>query len=318
MQTRFLRMLFVAFSLMLFGVGAASGQDYPTKPIRILASTAGGGTDFAARVLANGLASGFGKPIVVENRAAFSSTETAAKAAPDGYTLLSMGLPVWLTPFLQDNVPWEPLRDFQPITTMTRQVTILVVHSSLPVKSVADLIALAKARPGELNYGSGGTGTSSHLSGELFKSMTGTAIERINYKGSADATNDLLGGRVQMMFGNPASIGAHVKSGRLRALAVSSATPSVLYPGLPPIASAVPGYELVEYLGLFAPAKTPNAIITRWNQAAARLLNSPEWKEKFLSAGSEVFTGSPEAFTAAIKSDMDRFGKVIREARLKE
>lgn len=308
----------VAAGALVLGAGAVSGQDYPNKTIRIFASSAGGGTDFAARVLAQGLAPGLGQPVVVENRAAFSSIETVSKAPPDGYTLLVMGVPVWLTPFLQDNVPWDPVRDFQPITTLTRQPTFLVVHSSLPVKSVKELIALAKARPGELNYGSGGTGTSSHLSAELFKSMAGVNITRINYKGAAQAVADLLGGQVQLMFGNPGSAGVHVKSGRLKALAVSSAQPSVLDPNLPPIARTLPGYELVEYLGLLAPARTPAPVVSRWNQAVARLLSNPELKDKFLSTGSEVVTGSPEEFSAAIKSDMANLGKIIREARLSE
>ena len=303
--------------LTAVGAGSALAQDYPNKPLRIFASTAGGGTDLAARVLAQGLAPGFGQPIVVENRTAFASIETVAKAAPDGYTLLVMGVPAWLTPFLQDNVPWDPVKDLQPVTTLTRQITILVVHPSVPVNSVKELIALAKARPGELNYGSGGTGTSSHLSGELFKSMAAVNLARINYKGSAQATNDLLGGQLQIMFGNPASAAAHVKSGRLKALAVSSAQPSPLYPGLPPIANTLPGYEVVEILGLLAPARVPAAIINRWAQAAARYLDNPELKQKFLLTGSEIVSSSPEEFAAAIKSDMTRFGKIIKDARLR-
>ena len=177
------------------GAGLASGQDYPNKPIRIFASTAGGGTDLAARVLTRGLAPDLAQPLVVENRPALISIETVSKAPPDGYTLLVIGVPLWLAPFMQDNVPWDPVRDFQPVTTLTRQPTFLVVHSSLPVKSVKELIDLAKARPSELNYGSGGTGTSSHLSAELFKSMAGVNVTRINYKGAAQAVNDLLGGR---------------------------------------------------------------------------------------------------------------------------
>ena len=303
---------------MIMAAGPAPAQDYPNKSIRIFASSAGGGTDFAARVLAQGLAPGLGQPVVVDNRAAFSSIETVAKAPPDGYTLLVMGVPVWLTPFLQDNVPWDPVRDFQPVTTLTRQPTFLVVHSSLPVKSVKELIALAKARPGELNYGSGGTGTSSHLSAELFKAMAGVNITRVNYKGASLAVTDLLGGQVQLMFGNPGSAGAHVKSGRLKALAVSSAQPSALDPSLPPIARTLPGYELVEILGLLAPAKTPATIVARWNQAVARLLNNPELKEKFVNTGSEVATSTPEEFAAAIRSDMTTLGKVIKDARLRE
>lgn len=308
----------LALGALLLGAAATWAQDYPTKPIRLFASAAGGGTDFAARVLAQGLTAGMGQPLVVENRAVYNAIETVAKAAPDGYSLLVMGIPVWLTPFLQDNVAWDPVRDFQPVTTLTRQVTILLVHPALPVKSARELIALAKARPGELNYGSGGTGTSSHLAAELFKSMAGVGLTRINYKGAALAVNDLLGGQLQVMFGNPGSAAVHAKSGRLRALAVSSAQPSALYPGLPPLASVVPGYELVEILGLLAPSRTTAAIVNRWNQGAARLLNNSDLREKFLNAGSEVATGTPEAFAIAIKSDMTKLGKVIKDARLYE
>jgi tripartite-type tricarboxylate transporter receptor subunit TctC len=308
----------LAASAMMVGAFAASGQDYPTKPVRLFASTAGGGTDIAARVLAQGMAPALGQPVIVENRPAFNSIDTVAKATPDGYSLLVMGIPAWLTPFLQDNVPWDPVKDFQPVTTLTRQVTILVTHPSLPVKSVKELIAVAKAHPGQLNYSSGGNGTSSHLSGELFNSMAHVSITRINYKGAADATVDLLRGQVQLMFANPGAAAIQVKSGKLRALAVSSAQASPLYLGLPPIAASVPGYDLVEFLGLLAPAKMPAAILNRWNQGANKLLNTPELKDKFLNGGSEIMTGTPDAFAAAIKSDMTRFGKIIRDARLND
>ena len=273
----------VAVGMAAGGAGSVSGQDYPSKPIRIFASTPGGGTDLAARVLARGVAPGFSQPVIVENRAAFISIETVAKAPPDGHTLLVIGVPLWLAPFLQDNVPWDPVKDFQPITTLTRQPTFLVVHPSLPAKSVKELIALAKAGRGALNYGSGGTGTSSHLSAELFKSMAGVNITRVNYKGVTQAVNDLLGGQLQLMFATPSSVAAHVKSGRLKALAVSSAQPSALDPGLPPVARTLPGYELIEILGLLAPAKTPAAIVGRWNQAVVRFLDNAELKEKFFS-----------------------------------
>lgn len=310
-----------AIGMMTLGAGplhVAHAQDYPAKPVRLFASTAGGGTDVAARVLAQGLTAGMGQPIIVENRPAFNSIDAVAKAAPDGYNLLVMGIPVWLAPYLQDNVPWDPVRDFQPVTTLTRQVTVLIVHPSVPANSVKELIALAKTKPGQLNYGSGGTGTSSHLSAELFKSMAGVDIARINYKGAANAVTDLLSGRIQVMFGNPSSMSAHAKSGKVRALAISSPEPSPLYPGLPPVASVLPGYELIEFLGLLAPANTPMPIVNRWNQSVGRLMSNPDLKDKFMNTGSEIATGTPEAFAAAINSDMTKFGKVIREARLQE
>jgi tripartite-type tricarboxylate transporter receptor subunit TctC len=229
-----------------------------------------------------------------------------------------MGIPAWLTPFLQDNVPWDPVRDLQPVTTLTRQLTVLVVHPSVQANSVKELIELAKAKPDQLNYGSGGNGTSSHLSAELFKAMTGAGITRVNYKGVANAVTDLLSGRLQVMFGNPTSIAPHAKSGKVRVLGVSSLEPSALYPGVPPVAATVPNFELVEYLGLLAPAKTPAAIVNRWNQGTRRVFDAPELKDAFLKSGAEVVTGTPEAFAAAIKSDMTRFGKVIQDARLEK
>jgi tripartite-type tricarboxylate transporter receptor subunit TctC len=240
-----------------------------------------------------------------------------SKSPPDGYTILIAGTSLWIGPFLE-TAPYDPVTDFAPITLMTTSPNILFVHPSLPVKSVKELIALAKARPGELNYGSGATGASTHLSPELFKHMAGVDIVRVRYKTGSQRVNGLLGGEVQVQF-ESAAVMPHAKAGRLRALAITSARPSELAPGLPTIAaSGVPGYAWEGMSGMFAPAKTPAAIIERLHQEIARAISQPEVKAKIFSAGEEVVGGSPEDFAAAIKSEMARLGKVIKEAGLRE
>ncbi len=235
-------------------------------------------------------------------------------------TLLMYGPVVWLMPFMRDKVPWDPVKDFAPVTLATESPNILVIHPSLPVKSVPDLIALAKARPGQLNYGSGLTGASNHLAAELFMSLAHINMVRVVYKSTGPALNALIGGEVQVLF--PAAgggIAPHIRSGRLRALAVTSAEPSELAPGLPTVAaSGVPGYESGIISALLAPAKTPAAIVNRLNQETVRVLNKPEIKERLLGAGFESIASSPEQLAAKIKSEMERLGKVIKQAGIRD
>jgi tripartite-type tricarboxylate transporter receptor subunit TctC len=301
--------------------GAASGQNYPAKPIRIITAEAGGGNDFAARLLAQRLTRSLGQPAIVENRGGAGgaiAAEAAAKAAPDGYTLLLYAGNVWTIPLLRSNVQYE-IQDFAPITWIARSPNTVVVHPSLPVKNIRELIVLAKARPGQLNYASGGSGSATHLSVELFKAMAGVNIVRVPYKGNAPALNDLVAGQVQVMFPTAATVAPHLTSGRLRALAVTSAEPSVLAPGLPTVASAgLPGYESISIYGLFAPAKTPAAIIRLLNQECAHYLRTAEVKERFFKMGVETVGSTPEEFAAAIKSDMTKMAKVIKDAGIRE
>lgn len=254
--------------LMALSAGAACGQGYPAKLIRVITAEAGGSSDLVSRLISQELSAGLGQQVIVENRGGASgviAAETFVKARPDGYTLLLYSTGIWILPLMQ-KVPYDPVRDFSPITLATMAPNILVVHPSLPVKSVKELIALAKARPGELNYGSGGSGTSNHLAAELFNAMAGVKIVRIFYKSGGLALKDLAGGHVHLMFSVASYTAPHVKSGRVRALAVTSARPSALLPGLPTVAAAgLPGYESVGMTGLFALAKTPAAIITRLN-----------------------------------------------------
>ncbi|MBI3939178.1 MAG: tripartite tricarboxylate transporter substrate binding protein [Betaproteobacteria bacterium] len=304
--------------MMVLAAGVVSGQAYPNKPIRIVAPEAGGGGDFAARLIALGLSGSLGQQVIVENRGGASGIiagRTVAKAPPDGYTLLFYGSIFWIGALLQD-VPYDPVADFSPITLATSSPNILVVHPSLPVNSVKELIALAKARPGELNYAST-TGSTPHLAAELFKAMAGVNIVRIPYKGAGPALNDLIGGQVQLMFPVAAAVTPHVKSGRLRALAVTSVEPSELVRGLPTVAATVPGYESVQMTAMFAPAKTPATIINRLNQEIVQVLNRADVKEKFFNAGAKVVGGSPEQLMATMKSEMARLGKVIKDAGIR-
>ncbi len=294
-------------------------QSYPTKPIRILTSEPGGGTDLTARIIAPGLTVGLGQPVVIENRNALIGIELAAKAPADGYTLLLNGPAIWLTQFMRDNVPWDPIKDLAPITLAVSVPNLVVVHPSLPVKSVRELVALAKSRPGELNYGSGPAGAPPHLAGELFKALAKVNIAAIPYRGSGLAITALIGGQVQLMFPSVGSVVPHVKSGRLRALAVTSAQPSELLPGLPTVAaSGVPGYEMVGIYGVFAPASTTASIIQRLNQEFVRVLHQPEIRQRFLNDSVEAVGNSPEQLASTMKADLVKMGKLIKDIGIHE
>ena len=306
-----------SFFATLVIAGAVSAQPYPSKPIRIYASDAGGTVDLMARLIAPALSGALGQGVVVDNRTTIITIETASKAAPDGYSLLVAAGTLWIGPLLQ-TMPYDAFRDFAPITVATTAPNVLVVHPSLPIRSVKELIALAKSRPGELNYSSGPTGSYPYLSAELFKAMTGTNIVRILYKGSGPALTALIGGEVQLTFGTPGSLAAHVKSNRLRALAVTGAQPSPLAPGLPTVnESGVPGYEAVATQGVFAPIGTPAAIINRLHQEIARFLTRPDTREKLLNSGLEAVGGSAEQLAAVMKSEVTRLGKAIKDAGIK-
>ncbi len=309
----------LSLPLLLMGTGAASAQPYPTRPVRIVTAEAGAGSDFVSRMVAPGLADSLGQQFIVDNRGGSGviPIEIVAKAAPDGYTLLVFGSTFWHLPFLQ-NVSYHPLNDFLAITLATTTPLLLVVHPSLPVKSIKELIAWAKAKPGELNYASGIAGSATHLPAELFKAMAGVDMVRVAYKGGGPALNALIGGEVQLMFATASGAAPLVNAGRLRALAVTSAQPSTLFPDLPTVAaSGLPGYNAASVMCIFAPAKTPAALIHQLNRELVRVLHKSEVKERFIKAGAEVVASSPEQLAAVMRSDMATMGRVIKNAGIR-
>ena len=308
----------LSVGLMVSGADVVSAQSFPNKPVRFVTSEPGSANDITARLISQGISGPLGQPVIIDNRGgAVTSGTIVSQAPPDGYTLLIQSSALWSGPLLQTTA-YDPVRNFSPITLATRSPGVLVVHPSVAANSVKELIALARAKPGVLNYGSGLTGASNHLAAELFKTMAGVNIMRISYKGGGLIINGLLRGEVQLSFPTAAAVASHVKSGRLRALAVTSAEPSALVPGLPTVAaSGLPGYESEVTSGVFAPAKTPEAIVKRLNQEIVRLLNQPDIKQKFFDSGVEIVGSSPEQLAAKIKSDIARLGKVIKDAGIR-
>ena len=308
-----------SITVAVFGAGAVLGQDYPNKTIRIITNVAGGGNDFIARQVAQGIAGPLGQPVIVDNKGGGTllSAEAAYRATPDGYSLHVNGNALLIISLMQ-TVPFDVMRDFLPISLISRNVNVLAVHPSVAANSVKDLIALAKAKPGELNYGSTGPGGTQHIGGELFKSLAGVNLVRVAYKGGAAASIGLISGEVQVLVQDAGVLMPHAKAGKLKALAVTSTTPSPMAPGLPTMAAAgLPGYDWVGLTGIYAPAKTPAAIIRRLNQEIVRAMNLPETKERLFGVGEEIIASSPEQFAATIKTDIARLGKLIKDAGIK-
>ncbi len=296
----------------------AVAQDYPNKPIRvILAVPAGGTPDVVARTVQPGLSSLLGQQIVIDNRGGAGgmiAVEMAAHAIPDGYTLL-FGSPGALTilPHLQKKVPYDTLTDFAPISLVGIGPFLLIAHPSVPAKTVKELIALARAQPGKLNYASAGNGTANHLAMELFKSMARVNITHVPYKGAPQAVTDLLGGHVNLMFNSIAPVLQHIKAGRLQLLGIASAKRSPQLPDTVTISEAgVPGFEAVNWFGLLAPAKTPKAIVARLNAALVKTVGSPEIRSQFEIQGTDPVANSPEEFAAFIRRDLEKYAKVVR------
>ncbi len=301
---------------------AQSGAAYPTKAIRIIVpQSPGASTDLTARLLGQKLSAALGQSVVVDNRPGAGSiigTDLVAKATPDGYTLLVVASSITLNPTLHKNLPFDPIRDLAPITQLSAFPNVLTVHPAVPVKTVKDLIALAKAKPGGLNYGSSGSATGTHLSAELFKYMTGIEMVHIPYKGGGPAVQALLGGQVQLNFATIVSVLPFVRTGKLRAVAVTTAKRSPSAPEVPTIAeSGVPGYDHGPWNGFLAPAKTPRAVIARLNEETARILHQPETKAIFLSEGAEPIGNKPEEFGAIIRDETAKWAKVIKAAGIR-
>jgi tripartite-type tricarboxylate transporter receptor subunit TctC len=312
---------FLLVALAVAASGLAVAQDYPTKPIRfIVPYPPGGGTDVIARILQEPLAADLGQPIIIDNRGGAAGnvgTDLAAKAPADGYTILFTLSSHTINPKLYDKLPFDVERDFVPVSLATLVPQILVAHPSVPPNSVSELIALAKANPGKLNYASVGTGSPAHIAGELLKLRTGVDIVHVPYKGGGPAVIDTIGGQVQLAFVSMPAAWQHVKAGKLKALAVTSATRSLTAPDVPTIAETVPGYVVDSWYGALAPAKTPPAAVAKLNAAFAKVLDNPQVKERLLAQGAEPAPSSPAEFDRRIKDELAKWELVIKSAKIR-
>jgi tripartite-type tricarboxylate transporter receptor subunit TctC len=311
------RLLVAAMALAL-AADDAQAQTYPSKPIRMVVPfTPGGTTDILARTVGQKMGEAWGQPVVVDNRPGAGGnigSELVAKSAPDGYTLLMGTISTHaINASLYKRLPFDPTRDFAPVSRVGTLPNILIVHPSVPVKSVKELIELAKSKPGDLNFASSGVGTSLHLSGELFNSMAGVKLVHVPYKGSSPALADLLGGQVKIMFDNLPSALPHVKAGKLKPLAVTGAKRAGVLPEVPTvIGSGLPGFEVTSWFAVFAPAKTAKDIITKLNGEIVKILNSADVKEKLTQLGVDAAPTTPEELAAFAKAETEKWGKVVK------
>ena len=305
---------------LLLAAATLQAQNFPVKPVRVLTPfTAGSAIDTLARVLGQKMGDGWGQQVVIDNRIGANGiigTEAAAKAPPDGYTIhLGNISTLAVNPHLYLKLPYDALRDFVPITLAATIPVVLVVHPSLPVKSVKELIALSKARPGQLNYASGGTGSAQHLPMEMLRVESGINIVHVPYKGLGPAFSDVLGGQVPMMFTGVSNVVPHMKTGRLRVLAIGSPKRSPTLSAVPTVAEAgVAGFDFDSWTGYLAPAGTPKEIIVKLHADITRALGLPEVKDKLTTLGFDLAGGTPDAFATLIKNDIARFGKLIKAA----
>ncbi len=304
---------------LLPGLAAAQGA-FPSKTITIIVPFAAGGTtDILARVVAQGMGAELGQPVVVDNRAGAGGNiggQLAARAPADGYTLFmgTVGTHA-INAALYKKMPFDPIKDFAPLTRVANVPNLLVANPAQPFKTVQELIAYAKANPGKINFGSSGSGSSIHLSGELFKSMAKVDMQHVPYKGSAPAVTDLLGNQIAIMFDNMPSAIQHVRSGKLRAIAVTTAKRSPELPDVPTIAEAgVPGYEATSWFGMFAPAGTPAPVVAKLNATIVKVLAQPDIKKKLAEQGAEAAGETPEQFAAFIQKESVKWGKVVKES----
>src|SRR3954470_22249356 len=315
MKSSALILCFIASSL-------AAAQNYPTRTVRIVVPyAAGGNTDFTARVIAAKLTDVFGQQVVVENRAGGATnigSDLVAKATPDGYTLLMGGASNAINMSLYPKLPYDTLRDFAPISLCVKGANVLAVHPSVPVKNVKELIALAKSKPGKMNYASSGLGSSNQMAGELFKLMAGINIVHVPYKGNSPALTDTIAGQVEMIFSGVPLLVPHIEAGRIRAIGIGSLKRFRALPNVPTIdETGLKGYEATTWFGLMAPIKTPKEIVARLNGEVGKILASSEVADRFLGEGVEPIGGSTEFFTQFIRDEIAKYAKVVKAANLK-
>jgi tripartite-type tricarboxylate transporter receptor subunit TctC len=303
---------------LLFAATGAGAQSYPNKQIRFVAPfPPGGPADILSRTIGQNLSDSWSQQVVIDNRAGAGGNigaEIVAKAPPDGYTML-MGFVGThaINSSLYRTMPFDPVKDFEPVALVAMVTIILVAHPSVPVKTVKELIALAKAKPGELSFGSPGNGTPQHLAGELFDTMTGVKMVHVPYKGAVPALTDLLGGRLSIIFSSMPPALPHVQTGKLRALGVTSATRSPVAPDVPTIAeSGLKGYEVINWYGVLVPAKTPKEIVGKLNGEIVRIMNLPAVKERLAAQGAETYTSTPEKFADMIRTETEKWAKVVK------
>ncbi len=314
-----MKTLLALMLVLTLPVSTAFGQAWPNRPFRMVVPAAAGGTiDILTRVLSVRLSEGLGQPVVIENRGGAGTNigmDAVAKSAPDGYTLLMGGVTVATNPSLYAKLSFDPAKDLVPVSLVVSSGNVLVVNPDLPVKSVQELVAYARARPGELNYGSPSSGSTPHLAGELFNALTGSKLVHVPYKGAALGLNDLIAGRVQLSFDNIPPAIPHIRSGKLRALAVTASRRSALLPEVPTaIEAGLAGFDVSAWFGLLAPSGTPREAIQRVHTETAKALQAPELRERLVQLGFEVIGSTPEAFGELIRNETVRWAKVIRDS----
>jgi tripartite-type tricarboxylate transporter receptor subunit TctC len=313
-------MRWVSLLLCFWACQALAQAEYPARAVRIIVpSPPAGGTDIVGRVLADHFSRAFGQQFFVENKPGAGNMigiEAAARAAPDGYTLLMTASTLALNSVLYKQVPYDPVRDFAPITLAATAPNILIVHPAVPAKSLAEFIALAKQKPGALSYGTPGIGTSPHLCMELLKTMAGIDVQHVPYRGTAAAVTDVISGQIAVAFATALTAKPQVDAGRVRALAVSGPRRVEALPNVPPVADAVPGYEAMQWYGLLAPAGVPGRIIERLHGEAMSALRSREMKDRLATDGAEPLGSTPAEFAAFIRRELDKWGRVVETARI--
>lgn len=308
---------FLLFCLLAVPVSFAFAQAYPSKPVRVIAPfPAGGGTDLFARAVAQKLTSALGQTFVVDNRSGAGGmigADLIAKSPPDGYSLLITSSSTHsINPHLTRKMPYDAIRDFVPVINIASAPNVLVVHPSVPAKSVKEFIALAKSRPGALNYASNGTGTLSHLTGEMFKLQAGISLIHIPYKGGPPAVIDLVAGQVSALFAAAPTVFPQVRAGKLRAIAMTGPKRSAALPDLPAVAETLPGFDSVQWWAMFAPAGTAGDVVDRLNSEVSRIITDVDVKARFAAEGAEPAGGSPREFAAFVRADYEKWGKVVK------